>query len=61
VIIEGGGQTLQSFIDTNLWDEARVFVGDIFLKQGIEAPVLSGKLISEKSIKQDILKIYLND
>jgi len=61
VIIEGGGQTLQSFIDTNLWDEARVFVGDIFFKQGIEAPVLSGKLISEKSIKQDILKIYLND
>ncbi|HRN45021.1 MAG TPA: bifunctional diaminohydroxyphosphoribosylaminopyrimidine deaminase/5-amino-6-(5-phosphoribosylamino)uracil reductase RibD, partial [Flavobacterium sp.] len=27
VIIEGGRQTLQTFIDANLWDEARVFVG----------------------------------
>jgi diaminohydroxyphosphoribosylaminopyrimidine deaminase/5-amino-6-(5-phosphoribosylamino)uracil reductase len=25
VIIEGGRQTLQTFIDANLWDEARVF------------------------------------
>jgi diaminohydroxyphosphoribosylaminopyrimidine deaminase/5-amino-6-(5-phosphoribosylamino)uracil reductase len=24
VIIEGGRQTLQTFIDANLWDEARV-------------------------------------
>jgi diaminohydroxyphosphoribosylaminopyrimidine deaminase/5-amino-6-(5-phosphoribosylamino)uracil reductase len=30
-IIEGGRQTLQTFIDVNLWDEARVFSGNIFL------------------------------
>jgi diaminohydroxyphosphoribosylaminopyrimidine deaminase/5-amino-6-(5-phosphoribosylamino)uracil reductase len=29
VIIEGGRQTLQTFIDANLWDEARVFRGTI--------------------------------
>jgi len=61
VIIEGGSQTLQTFIDANLWDEARVFVGDIYFKQGIKAPVFSGKLISERSIKEDVLKKYLND
>ena len=38
VIIEGGAKTLQSFIDENLWDEARVFTGDLFCKNGIKAP-----------------------
>ncbi len=61
VIIEGGCKTLQLFIDAKLWDEARVFVGDIFFKQGVKAPIFSGKLISERFIKEDILKIYLND
>jgi diaminohydroxyphosphoribosylaminopyrimidine deaminase/5-amino-6-(5-phosphoribosylamino)uracil reductase len=33
-VIEGGRQTLQTFIDANLWDEARVFSGNtIFLKK----------------------------
>ncbi len=27
IIIEGGSQTLQTFINENLWDEARVFIG----------------------------------
>ena len=61
VIIEGGSKTIQTFIDANLWDEARVFVGNIYFKQGIKAPVFSGKLISERSIKEDVLKKYLND
>ena len=61
VIIEGGSKTIQTFIDANLWDEARVFVGDIYFKQGIKAPVFSGKLISEQFIKEDVLKKYLND
>lgn len=61
VIIEGGTKTLQSFIDNNLWDEARVFTGDILIKEGMKRPVFSGKLISEELILQDILKIYVND
>ena len=36
VIIEGGRQTLQTFIDENLWDEARIFIGDIKIKEGIK-------------------------
>ena len=61
VIIEGGSKTQQTFIDANLWDEARVFVGDIYFKQGIKAPVFSGKLILERFIKEDVLKKYIND
>jgi len=61
VIIEGGRQTLQTFIDEDLWDEARVFSGNKAFNKGIEAPKLNGRLISEQSFLNDYLKIYLND
>ena len=61
VIIEGGAQTLQTFIDANLWDEARVFTGNVEFKEGVKAPKLSGKLITEQMIDNDTLKFYLND
>ena len=61
VLIEGGSQTLQTFIDSGLWDEARVFIGDSQFKTGIPAPELKGKIISTKSIDKDTLKIYSND
>lgn len=61
VIIEGGQQTLQTFINENLWDEARVFSGKIAFKEGIKAPVISGRLIGAYKISDDLLKIYSND
>ena len=61
VIIEGGQQTLQTFINENLWDEARVFTGNIAFNNGVRAPELTGKLVSEKSILKDNLKVYTND
>ena len=61
IIIEGGSQTLQTFIDENLWDEARVFTGNTSFKTGIKAPELIGNLISESQIKNDLLKIYAKD
>lgn len=61
VIIEGGAQTLQTFIDANLWDEARVFIGNISFKNGIKSPKLQERTLSEeKTIQKDILKIYKN-
>lgn len=61
VIVEGGLQTLQTFIDANLWDETIVFVGQNSFKEGIKAPILTAKIASEKNIKNDILKTYYND
>lgn len=61
VIIEGGTQTLQTFINENLWDEARIFTGNIQLQEGTKAPVFSGKLVSEENILSDVLKIFKND
>ncbi len=60
VIIEGGSKTLQLFIGSGVWDEARVFTGQTMFKEGIKAPNFTGKLISEENIKNDILRIYEN-
>lgn len=61
IIIEGGRQTLQTFIDENLWDEARVFKGAIDFTNGTKAPKFSGRLLSEEKIINDTLKFYTND
>lgn len=61
IIIEGGAKTIQTFIDENLWDEARVFIGKAFFYKGTKAPWLKGKLLSQKTILNDTLKTYLND
>ena len=60
LIVEGGSQTLQTFINENLWDEAQVFIGDIHFKNGIKSPIIKKSFIQEK-IKTDILKKYTND
>ena len=61
VIIEGGAKTLQTFIDTDLWDEARVFTGISEFHKGIKAPEFSGKMFSETALERDTLKFYKND
>jgi len=61
IIIEGGTKTLQAFVDEKLWDEARIFTGNIEVKNGVKAPIFSGKLITKTQIIGDTLKIYTND
>ena len=61
VIIEGGTKTLQTFIDEDVWDEARVFVGNTYFEDGVKAPVFPFKPESIRHIKTDVLKIYKND
>ena len=60
VFIEGGKQTLETFIKAGLWDEARIFTGDIAFNRGLKAPAIEGNIISETGIKGDLLKIMRN-
>jgi diaminohydroxyphosphoribosylaminopyrimidine deaminase/5-amino-6-(5-phosphoribosylamino)uracil reductase len=55
IIIEGGRQTLQSFIDENVWDEARIFVGKPSFGNGTKAPIISRKNNSKITILSDEL------
>lgn len=60
VLIEGGAQTIQSFIDADLWDEAYVFVGDVTFNDGLKAPKLKKTPFEISKISNDILNIYKN-
>lgn len=60
VIIEGGLQTLQTFIDANLWDEARVFKGKTFFGKGTKAPLMPKTNSENYKIEEDELTIIRN-
>jgi diaminohydroxyphosphoribosylaminopyrimidine deaminase/5-amino-6-(5-phosphoribosylamino)uracil reductase len=60
VIIEGGSQTLQTFIDAGLWDEAHIYKGTGSFSEGLRAPSIQGQNISEEKIKNDRLTILKN-
>lgn len=55
IIIEGGLQTLQSFIDENIWDEARIFIGNISFEKGTKAPMIQMKNPIKTNIQSDEL------
>lgn len=61
VLVEGGSKTLQTFINANLWDEARIFKGDVLFGGGITAPVVNGQSTITETIKNDRLTILRND
>lgn len=59
VIVEGGAHTLQTFIDSSCWDEARVFESDTCFGEGILAPQLTGALLTDReNIMGDTLKYF---
>ena len=60
LIVEGGTQTLQTFIDEKLWDEAMVFVGNTSFVNGVKSPIII-KEFKEEFIESDVLKRYTND
>ncbi|MDR1864190.1 MAG: bifunctional diaminohydroxyphosphoribosylaminopyrimidine deaminase/5-amino-6-(5-phosphoribosylamino)uracil reductase RibD [Bacteroidales bacterium] len=43
VLIEGGTQLLQTFIDAGLWDEARILTGKMRFGEGVQAPKITGQ------------------
>ena len=59
LIIEGGAKTIQSFINKNTWDEARIFTTKINLHEGVKAPLIKGQLISSSTIEEDKLEIII--
>ncbi len=60
VIVEGGRQTLQTFIDAGLWDEARVFKGKAVFQEGTKAPLLNATPVSKQHLMDDELLIFRN-
>ena len=61
LIIEGGKKTLQTFIDSQYWDEALVFRGNTNFDGGITVPKFQGTQVSKKVIKTDTLQQFKNN
>ena len=59
LIVEGGKQTLQTFIDLELWDEIRQFNGEKCFQNGIPSPKFKAQLIYSENIGGDLLKNYI--
>ena len=63
MLVEGGSITLQHFIDSGLWDEARVITGREKFGEGITAPKItsfSAKPNTIKTLERNVLKQWVN-
>lgn len=62
VLVEGGSYLLQSFIDEEVWDEARIITNQqMLIGEGLPAPVLkNGTLVQSEEIFTDLVRTYKN-
>jgi diaminohydroxyphosphoribosylaminopyrimidine deaminase/5-amino-6-(5-phosphoribosylamino)uracil reductase len=60
VLVEGGRMLIDSFIQANLWDEARVFIGNKQFGAGVSAPEILTVKPEEIRIREDVLMLYRN-
>lgn len=58
LIVEGGAKTLQSFIDSDLWDEARVYTSSQRFKNGTPAPTLSANFKQDSELGNNTFSIF---
>jgi len=61
LFIEGGADVLNHFISTGLWDEARIFRGKDYFRNGVKAPLINGILSSKTFFSGSSLEIYLKN
>lgn len=60
LFIEGGASVLNHFIASDMWDEARVFTGDIDFHNGVKAPPIPLKPENVDVFTGSTLKTYVN-
>ena len=61
LLVEGGEQLLNSFIDSGYWDEARVFVSEQLINKGVKAPILKTLPLKTENNSGDKLLFYVNN
>jgi diaminohydroxyphosphoribosylaminopyrimidine deaminase/5-amino-6-(5-phosphoribosylamino)uracil reductase len=61
VFVEGGAALINKFLEHNLWDEARVFIAEKAIGNGVKAPELKTDFMKEENIGGDKLVIMIND
>jgi diaminohydroxyphosphoribosylaminopyrimidine deaminase/5-amino-6-(5-phosphoribosylamino)uracil reductase len=60
LIVEGGKMLIDEFLRQEIWDEARVFTGNVTFGKGIPAPVILSEPVEQFEFAESLLKIYKN-
>lgn len=60
ILVEGGKRTLEGFIESDFWDEARVFTSSNYFGEGLSAPNLLQAPANSERIGDDELRTYYN-
>jgi diaminohydroxyphosphoribosylaminopyrimidine deaminase/5-amino-6-(5-phosphoribosylamino)uracil reductase len=60
VFVEGGAALHRSFLETGLWDEARIFTAPMLFSRGVRAPEIQDTSDETISIGDTKLNIYRN-
>ncbi|MBL7813346.1 MAG: bifunctional diaminohydroxyphosphoribosylaminopyrimidine deaminase/5-amino-6-(5-phosphoribosylamino)uracil reductase RibD [Bacteroidetes bacterium] len=59
VLVEGGRNTLQQFLDAGIWDELRIIRSNtVFMKEGIAAPALSVMPDETETVGTDTIQVF---
>jgi diaminohydroxyphosphoribosylaminopyrimidine deaminase/5-amino-6-(5-phosphoribosylamino)uracil reductase len=58
LIVEGGQILLNSFINADIWDEARVFEGNMNFHRGVKAPVFKGIRVKSEALDGCWMYVY---
>jgi len=61
IFVEGGKMLVESFIQRNLWDEARVIIGNMDFHSGVHAPKIQKEYDQQIMLANDRLLIYCNN
>jgi diaminohydroxyphosphoribosylaminopyrimidine deaminase / 5-amino-6-(5-phosphoribosylamino)uracil reductase len=60
LIVEGGKELLQSFINKSLWDEAHIYIGRCLFQKGVQAPKIVGMPDFMDDLDGSSLYVYRN-
>ena len=59
LLVEGGAQTLQGFIDAGLWDEIRVETAPFKLGSGLAAPIFDAQVTKSMRVDGNFIESYI--
>jgi len=60
LIVEGGAKLIDSFIENNIWDEARIITNtSLKIDDGVKAPYINGVKINSYKLSTDDISYYL--
>lgn len=55
ILVEGGSETLRRFLETGLWDEARIICSSDLLEDGVKAPEMDLRKAGELKVGKDTI------